>query len=366
MNTRLFIVILLYTLSSFDCQSQEKTKMQVWLKEGSMYQFETENIDSITFVQNSEFRNWGNIMKLPTFTEINEINSTSKCKSPYITAWLDTGLEEGFSGYAIDFKADYLPFQTYCCLATFRFDYMNSSLCEKYDNIDNGNHYSCYAGFQRINKPNLPENNGIISLWETYCYKSGKIDTIRATLVEPKGTESIHYNHEGNGVSYRPEYLWKPQKWYRMLIQFAEPTNYEDNTKLEYWVCDLETKKWTKLCVFDMGTRGLQFQRKAQNQSGKTAVFLEDWLLETAGEIRTLEFKNVRIYSRTKRQWVNVYSGYFSDRDNNDGTCYSGSYQYGADDDTFWMITTGVPDCAKPQKGMMLSVKNLEEGTPLK
>ena len=54
MNTRLFIVILLYTLSSFDCQSQEKTKMQVWLKEGSMYQFETENIDSITFVEEEQ------------------------------------------------------------------------------------------------------------------------------------------------------------------------------------------------------------------------------------------------------------------------------------------------------------------------
>lgn len=358
------VLIILY-LTTLYCYSQEPWSMQVWNKNGSMYQFETDNIDSVTFVKKSDFRNWEKIIKVPTITEINEINNISQCRSPYLTAWLDTGLDEGFSGYSIDFKADYLPLQTYCCLATFRFDYMNSSLCENYDRIDNGENYSCYAGFQRINKPNLPEYNGIISLWETYCYKSGKIDTLRATLVEPTGVNAISYNHEGNGVSFRPEYLWIPRKWYRMLVQFAETRNNEENTKLEYWACDLETKKWTKLCVFDMGARGVQFQRKNAKYTGKTAVFLENWLPETAGEIRSLEFKNIRIYSRPKAKWINVYSGYFADRENHGNICYSGSYQYGNDESTFWMITTGVPGCADSQNPLTLTVENSEEGSPL-
>jgi hypothetical protein len=44
---------------------------------------------------------------------------------------------------------------------------------------------------------------------------------------------------------------------------------------------------------------------------------------------------------------------------------FAGSYQYGADTSTFWMITTGVPGCATPQPQLSATVKQAEEGSPL-
>jgi len=202
-----------------------------------------------------------------------------------------------------------------------------------------------------------PEYNGILSIWDTYCTdKSGKIDTLKATLVYPEGESGIRYSHEGNGISCHPKYNWRPGKWYRMLVQCAEKQN--ANTQLEFWVADLEKKTWTELCVFDMGAPKMQFK-------GKTAVFLENFIKSTAGEIRSLEFKNARIYKRSLGKWVSIYTAYFNDREGDPQNCYSGSYQYGKDATTFWMISTGVPDCAKPQDAMELSVEYSQEGNPL-
>lgn len=341
--------------SALNCFSQDSYTMRVWSNKGNIYQFKTDDIDSITFVKNSDLRNWEEILRFPSLGEINTVNNTSTCKSPYLCAWLKTDIEKGFSQYSVDFKADYLPLQTYCSLASFHIDY--STLLERYDSVNNGGHVSAYCGFQRINKPDLPEYNGILSIWDTYCKDhTGKIDTIRATLVSSSGAQEIKYDHEGYGVSCRPEYRWKPGNWYRMLVQCVEPED-ESNTQIWFWVGDLNAKTWKQLCIFDLGAPGLKFK-------GDTAVFLEDWLAETSGEIRTLEFKNVRIYSRAKG-WQNVYSGYFSDRDSDDKTCYSGSYQYGNDDSIFWMITTGVPNCAEPQQPNDLTVDYSDEGNPL-
>lgn len=322
-----------------------------------MNQLDACNIKDVTFNKSDSHRRWDEIMRFPSLERINYINKTSRCRSPYLTAWLDTNIEGGFSQYAVDFKADYLPYQTYCSLGNFFIDY--SSLRDKYKSVDNGGGISAYCGFQRINKPNSPEYIGILSIWDAYCVdKSGKKDTIRAKLISSSsGAKEVSYSNEGIGISCRPEYLWQPKKWYRMLVQCAEPQN-GGNTKLEFWVGDLETKKWTNLCIFDLGAPGLKFKNS-------TAVFLEDWLTETAGEIRTLEFKNVRIYSSSKRKWISVKSGYLNNRDNDESLCFSGSYQYGADNSTFWMITSGVPNCASAQPSKKFSVNIAEEGSPL-
>lgn len=353
MNRTILAFLCFLSLNSF---AQDIWTMQVWNKNGGLHQYKTDEVDSIIFVFNNSMRNWNDIISLPPIEDINHINNTSKCRSPYLTAWLDTAKGDScFSGYAIDFKADYLPQQTYCCLATLRLD--TTFLGEKYVSVNNGGHYYSYSGFQRTVQPNHPEYNGILSIWDTYCTdKYGKTDTLKASLIYPEGKEAITYNHEGSGVSYHPEYNWKPGKWYRMLVQCAEKQ--DANTQLEFWVADLESKVWKKLCVFDMGAPKMQFK-------GNTAVFLEDWLTETAGEVRSLEVKNAKIYKRSLGKWVNVYSAYFNDRDNSESICYSGSYQYGHDDTTFWMITTGVPNCAEPQNGMRLFVNYSEEGSPI-
>ena len=336
------------------CYSQETWTMQIWNKNKVIYQNATDEIDSITLVKKLFYGKWENIIKCPTQDQIALDNDTSQCKPPYITALHITSVIDSlYSGYSVDFKADFIPAITYCSLACFRLDY--SSLLEggKYDKVDNGGNFSCYAGFQRQPSTKDPEYNSILSLWDTYCYKGVDVDTIMATLIMPTGINFIHHTNEGNYGSYRPEYLWRPGKWYRMTIILGT-SDITGNTTLEQRVCDLETKEWITLCKFDLGAPDLIIK-------GNMYSFLEGWLKETAGEVRTLELKNIRILNRTRDKWYNIYSSYFTDRKQSG---FSGSYNFGADESSFWMITTGVPNCAANPDSTTLKVNYSEEGDP--
>ena len=343
----------LVVLGTLNCFSQNKYNMKVWMKDGNTYHYPVELVDSITFDSKSDYRNWQELMSFPSLSDIQKHNNSSSERSPYVAAWLDSHTEGNFTQFSVDFKVDYAPAATYCSPVNFHIDY--SSLLEKYDNVSNGGHISGYGGLQR--QTDGTKYNSILSLWDVYCKKNnGEQDTIRATLIKPEGEKSIRYNHEGNGVSYRPIFSWQSQKWYRMLIQLgiSEVTG---NTTLEQWVGDLSEKKWKQLCVFDLGAPNLKF-------NGQIAAFLENFNPSTAGHIRTMEFKNVRVYSSEKQRWVTINSGYFyNDTDNT--IKKSGSYQYGADDDTFWMITTGVPGCATHQDPTSFEVLESETGNPL-
>jgi len=333
--------------------SQDTYNMQVWKNGGVIFQSSVDAIDSINFVAIHDTRLWEDVMKIPSQREIKEYNSTSTARSPYVGAWLDTHQEEPFSQLSIDFKADYIPPATYCSPVNFYIDY--SPLLTQYVKIDNNGSISGYGGLQR--QIDGMKYNAILSLWDTYCTtSSGKVDTIRAKIVKPVGAESIVYSHEGKGVSYRPEYSWKLGQWYRMLLQLgvSETTG---NTTLEQWIGDFSEKQWRQLCVFDLGAPGLKFK-------GKTAAFLENFSPATAGDIRTMEFKNVRVYSSKKNQWVSIYSAYLYNDDSVE-IKKSGSYQYGADDKTFWIITTGIEDCSTPQEPGSFKVIESDAGNPL-
>jgi len=298
-------------------------------------------------------RDWQMVMDLPSPCEIASYNNTSSARSPYVGAWFWIGSEETFNQFSMDFKADYIPPATYCSPFNFHMDY--SSLLDEYVSVDNGGNISVYGGLQR--QKDGDRYNAIISLWDVYCKKaSGVTDTIRATLVEPTGGNVVAYSHEGNGVSFRPDFPWKPQKWYRMLIQLGRSTT-TGNTTLEQWIGDLSEKKWQRLCIFDLGAPDLKFK-------GNAAAFLENFSPTTAGDIRTMECRNVRYYSLTQRIWMNVNSAYLYN-DTRTSTKKSGSYQYGTDNNTFWMITTGVPDCATPQSPETMYVVTSETGSPL-
>ena len=70
-----------------------------------------------------EQRSWSDVMRLPSREEIDNYNSSSTNTSPYIGAWLDTGIGGNFTMFSIDFKADFIPPATYCSLASFHLDY---------------------------------------------------------------------------------------------------------------------------------------------------------------------------------------------------------------------------------------------------
>lgn len=347
MKKKLLMLLSAIMLASTSAVSQSVVKGDV-NNDGKVDVADISNIISI--MAGDGYRPWYEIMKFPTREEIDNYNSTSSNRSPYIQAWLDTDIAGNFTEFAIDFRADYLPTGTYCSLASFHIDY--SPLEQKGCKVSRYPGISGYAGFQR-NHIDPARYNSIISFWDLYCeYDTGEKDTISAKLIKPAGEHESHFGNEGSGVNYLPDYPWRPERWYRMLLQCGK-NEATGNTTVEQWVCCLSDNSWKQLCVFDLGVPGLSFK-------GKTCVFLENFQISSSGEIRTLEFKNARVRSKETRQWINVESAHISLNDN-----YSvGSYQYGADSSTFWMITTGVPDCAAPQVPLSVSVVNEESGSP--
>ena len=294
-------------------------------------------------------RDWNALMRFPNKQEIANYNKTSKSRSPYLCAWYNTGVVGKFNEISVDFKADYVPSGTYCSLANFYLDYEDQ--LTQYERIELDN-IAGYAGFQR-NAVNPNRYNGILSFWDVYCwYKNGMKTTMRAKRIWPEGkVADDSFGHEGEGAHHLQDYPWKAGRWYRMLLQCGR-SELTGNTTIEQWFCDLGTKTWTKLCVYDLGAPNLSFK-------GNMAVFLENFQVETSGEVRTMEVRNVRVRCAATNEWVDVESANISQNFN-----LFGSYQYGADDNTVWMITTGVPGVAPRDGTKWVKVKNLESGKP--
>ena len=292
-------------------------------------------------------RNWGALMKLPTAAEISAYNKSNNARSPYIGAWMDTKHVGKYCEIAVDFKADYLPSGTYCCLAQFSMDF--PALQAKYKKVEIDAPSHGYAGFQRLADPNRYVS--IMSFWDIFCYDaSGKQTTISPWLIYPENEKETRFGGEGTGTHYLRNYMWKEEHWYRLLIQRGR-NEATGNATVEYWVMDLKTKDWTKLCVFDLGTTDFAF-------TGNIAVFLENFQPSSAGGTRTLEFCNFRVRN-LEGKWIPIESGTFQQSYD-----YPGSYQYGSDGKCFWIITSGVPNLAPKQNAETLKVKNTETGSP--
>ena len=82
--------------------------------------------------------------------------------------------------------------------------------------------------------------------------------------------------------------------------------------------------------------------------------------------MRSLEFTNVRIH--TSEGWRDVTStGPIKSRVDKTGVLADiyGSWEAGADDSTFYMISTGVPGLGRTENTGKLAVQNRESGDPL-
>ena len=304
--------------------------------------------ESVKSSNSGSRRNWSALMKLPSKEEIAAYNKTSNNRSPYISVWMDTSRVGKFCEIAVDFKADYLPSGTYCSLANFYMDY--PSLNAKYQKVTlASNGISGYAGFQRLADSN--RYISILSFWDLFCYDaSGRQTTISPWLIYPKNEKETRFGNEGTGTHYLRDYPWEAEHWYRFIIHRWK-NEATGNASVEYWVVDLETKAWTKLCEFDIGTTDFAF-------TGNVGVFLENFEPSSAGDIRTLEFCNFRVCN-LEGNWVPIESAYFEENYH-----HPGSYQYGSDGKCFWIITSGIPNLAPKQDGVTLTVKNSESGSP--
>lgn len=278
---------------------------------------ESENPDSM--------RDWGGIIEIPSNQEIAEFNKNSVNRSPYLVGWLDIGASMKYVGYSIDFKADYIPYGTYFCCANMWMDL--TSLKQEYEEVSIASKPSFYAGIQMWDSGK--GSGSIMSFWDIYCKdKWGELTTIHAKLVYPEDKKENVFTHEGNGVNYQNEYAWDPGCWYRMLLQCVRSET-DNHTLVEQWICNLETGEWTKICCYDTGVSGSCFV-------GRAAVFLENYLVQYAGDIRTIEYKNIRIHPVDVEAWVPISRVSMSHQS------YSGSFCYGVDNEQFWMISTGV------------------------
>ncbi len=297
-------------------------------------------------------RDWSEIFKFPSEEQI--AARPADGRSPYVVSWLSTDGAK-FDAYCVDFKSDYIPYGTYSSLFNGYLDF--SSLEDQYVSVDNGGYISLYGGLQQGAEGKA--SNSILSFWDIYCTDAAG----NTTVIRPKqvysldGTGDASFTGEGDGAHSLPPYEWQAGRWYRMLLRCgtSETTG---NTTVEQWFQDLTTDEWTHMCTYDIGVKNSCFK-------GNMAIFSENFLKQYAGGVRSLEFTNVRIH--TSEGWRDVVSntgGIYLHTTGAHTDAY-GSWEAGADENTFYYISTGVPGWGRTENTGKLAVQNRESGDPL-
>lgn len=274
---------------------------------------------------------WSSVFPMPTAQQISSYKNPKNLRSQYITGWWSIGSDVRFTEYTVDLKADYLPIGTYCCPANFNIDY--SSLENKYTNIRQ-DYISGYAGLQNTDQG----KKAIMSMWDIYATEksTGKNVTLRPRLVWSNGYYTGGFTGEGEGQQCIGAFEWKASHWYRIKL-VCHNDSASGNTFISFYVCDLETMEWTKICTYDTLVKNTCFK-------GNLAVFLENYIKPVAGDVRTMEIRNGTIRLADSGKLVNLDTMHLgaSGVSGVSGEGYDGSYAFGATGDRFWMITSGV------------------------
>ncbi len=270
--------------------------------------------------------NWQEVIEFPTAEEVAAYTNPNNSLAPGLGGWLSIPDEAKYSEYSIDFKADHIPIATYCCLGQWSLDY--SSLEEEYETVDYESG-GAYGGFQN-------NHNGmqtIIAFWDVYCTdEAGRETVIRAERVYPTNLGDEDFGGEGEGAHCLVPYEWEADHWYRMHVKCVESQE-TGTTWVEQWVCDLETGEWTLLCIYDLKAKDVLFK-------SSPAIFMENYLTEYAGEVRSMEVRNAKYLDVNTGNWETVSSAYMSS--NGGAPSYEGCYNFGTFQDRIWMICSGV------------------------
>jgi len=274
--------------------------------------------------------NWEKVFRLPTQEELAAYTNPLGYRSPYIFGWFYIPEGVRFTEFSIDFKADHVPRGTYCSLGNWKMD--DRALRQKYSQVTDMQ-VCGYAGFQHID---TGEMGAIMSFWDVFCKDAlGNEEVIRAKRVYPETTEHREdFWGEGTGAHCFVPYAWEANHWYRMYLR-CTTSAVTGNTVVEQWVCDLETGEETLLCGYDIGYGDSAFV----NWMG---IFLENYITEEAGQVRSMEICNPRYLNEQTGQWCELTEIDISVSDDMEGIIYEGSYRYGLEEDRVWMITSGV------------------------
>lgn len=318
-----------------------------WFKNG--VKVHTQSFSFTTAMQ------WQKVYDIPTYASIRQANREAAARSPYLAAWTELPGSQRYTQYCVDFKADHLPRGTYLCLANM---YMDLTPLEKqYRNVRLKDGPSFYAGVQFTEDKKI----AIMSFWDVlYEDANGTTHTLHARKVHPDSTiVSQPFTGEGDGMQTLVDYEWLADRWYRMLLRCIE-SGETNTTHVEMWIRDLYTGQWTHLCTYDTGIRGTAFR-------GPGCIFLENYLTAHAGEVRSCEFANIRIYDPAKGRWLPVTSVNMNARGGMIPMGYQGSYAYGSRGDRFYMITSGAGDWLDTRKlpaAERFSVQSVQEAAP--
>ena len=275
-------------------------------------------------------RDWNSVMDFPT--EVQLSSRKSDLRSPYITIWPQFPPYSRFTEYAVDFRADHGPNGTYICPMSWWMDM--SALEKKVKRVwcDFGGVVGGYAGLQVWNDGT---HGVIMTVWDTfYEDKSGNVKKIKATVNYPENATDTHHDNssEGSFVHYSYPFPWKTGRDYRLLLKMYEG---KKGTKcLDLWIKDMETENWSLLFSFDTNI-------SEDMTIYDCAGFLECFDPSTAGSVRTMEVWNARALIRGKG-WVNAEKVRFDVNNSQLITEYQGSFAFGADRRSAYIITSGV------------------------
>lgn len=273
--------------------------------------------------------NWDELVDMPSDEQIDACNASATRRSPYMAFWLDIPDDTLYTEYSIDFKTDHLPLGSYYSLGNWYMDYSGMT---GYVNITSEYGINGYAGCQNIYNG---DKIAILSMWDVFATDaSGSVSTIHPTMTYPaQAYQSGAFTGEGTGAQCLEPYPWEENHWYRVTLKCVENAT----TTVEFWVTDLETGAQTLVSIFDTGLTGSSFK-------GKMCVFLENYIVEYAGAVRTMEVCNARYLDKATGQWCEVHAGEMFPCGGAIAMDYAGSYDYGAADGRLWIWTTGVGD----------------------
>ncbi len=228
-----------------------------------------------------------------------------------------------FTGFSIDFKADWAGTATYWSLCNWRMN--KDDLMSKYEGVDV--YAGAYAGLQMCEEG----PKAIMSFWETvYTDEEGNTCVLDANRIYPSGEEATRFGGEGEGTNYICNYEWEQGKWYRMYLNC-----YQDETGrtfVEQWIADLETEEWTLISSFDTGLYYSYFE-------GAMSQFMENYDYVYANETRSFEYRNICVREYGKEEWTEIKQTDLSVDtwwDNKKGNAL-----FGATPDRFYGISNG-------------------------
>ncbi len=232
--------------------------------------------------------------------------------------------DNSFSGFLIDFRADYDAECTYWALCNWEMDtsdLQNSSRGV----LDTG---GAYAGLQNT----LNGKKAIMSFWEIrYVDENGTESTLRASRVFPETDRTNTFDGEGEGTNYITDYTWEAGRWYRMYLNCYDDAG-TGHTFVEQWFQDLESGDWTKISCFDTGLSHSFFK-------GSMSQFMENYDDTVSDAVRSFAFRNLYVRDYATGEWLPVTGSVLSVDTWWDNK--KGSFAFTADEYTLYGITCG-------------------------